>query len=104
MTIKIKPWARADLTAIKLWSEDTWGPARTRDYLAGLRQALAQLEENPLIGRSRKVFAEGLRSWTYKAHIVFYIVLDDGISIVRVLHARRNHAALDFAEVLEDEA
>jgi toxin ParE1/3/4 len=99
--IRLKPTARADLSAIRTWSEDNWGPGRTRDYLIGLREALRQLERQPMIGRSRDVLAMGLRSWTYKTHVIFYVLRPDGISIVRVLHERRNHAALDFSEALE---
>jgi toxin ParE1/3/4 len=104
LTIRLKASARADLAAIRVWSEDNWGLARTRDYLSGLKLALEQLDRNPLFGRTREVFATGLRSWTYKVHIMFYVVLDDGISIVRVLHERRNHAALDFSEIVEGDA
>lgn len=103
MTIRTKTQARSDLTAIRVWSEDNWGLARARDYFVGLKLTLQQLERKPLLGRPRDVFAKGLRTWTYKAHVIFYVVRPDGITIIRVLHQRRNHAALDFSDALESD-
>jgi toxin ParE1/3/4 len=101
MSILIKPTARTDLKEIRRWSEDNWGRGRTRDYFIGLKLNLEQIARNPQAGRMRPLIAPGLRSFCYKAHVVFYIERDDGISIIRVLHERRNHAALDFSDAME---
>jgi plasmid stabilization system protein ParE len=101
LTIRLKREARADLLAVRAWSETHWGPAQTRDYLAGFKAALEQLDQNPYLGRPRDVFARGLRSWVDSPYVIFYLARDDGVSIVRVFHERRNQAALDFSEVLE---
>lgn len=93
--------ARADLIEIRRWGEDNWGRARTRDYFVGLKLSLEQAARNPRFGRLRGMMAPGMRSFSYKAHVVFYIERDEGISIIRVLHERRNHAALDFSDAME---
>ncbi len=98
MVIRLKPQARADLVALRVWSEAEWGNVKTRDYLSGLKQAFARLAGNPAIGRSCELFGPGIRSWNYRGQIIFYRPIENGISILRVLHERRNQAALDFAD------
>jgi toxin ParE1/3/4 len=102
MLVRIKPKARADLLAIRIWGEDRWGPERTQDYLAGLIDAIERLSEFPAMGRPRDVLFPGLRSIRYKDYLVFYIVQHSRSVVVAVLHERRNHAALAFADRLED--
>jgi plasmid stabilization system protein ParE len=103
MRVRIKPRARADLLALRAWGEDRWGPERSRDFLDGLIDTIERLADFPLIGRPRDVLFPGLRSDRYKDHLVFHVIEADGPVIVAVLHERRNHAALSFAERLEDE-
>jgi len=102
MNIRLKPRARADLLAIRAWSEDQWGEARAREFLEGLIERLEQLVAFPEMGRPRPVFHEDLRSIRYKGYVIFYCLENGAAVIVAVLHERRNHAALDFAERLED--
>jgi toxin ParE1/3/4 len=99
---RIKPRARADLLAIRAWSETEWGPARTGDFLEGLIETIERLDESPLMGRSRDVLAPGLRSVRYRGYAIFYLLEDGRPVIVAVLHERRNHAALDFADRMSD--
>ena len=101
MTLRFKPMAQTDLRALRLWSLQHWGPVQTRDYVVGLKQAFALLEARPDLGRPRDLIVPTLRSWKYNLHIVFYVKIPVGISIVRVLHERQNAAALDFAALLE---
>lgn len=103
MKVRLKARARADLLAIRAWGEDRWGPARTRDFLEGLIEAIERLTQFPELGRPRDVFALGLRSVRHRGYVIFYRVEDGGPVVVAVLHERRNHAALDFADRIEDE-
>jgi toxin ParE1/3/4 len=43
-----------------------------------------------LIGRSRDELAPGMRSFPVGRYVVFYLPLDDGIDVVRVLHGARD--------------
>jgi toxin ParE1/3/4 len=43
-----------------------------------------------MIGRARPELREDLRSFPYSAYLVLYRVIDDGVEIVRVVHAARN--------------
>ncbi len=57
-----------------------------RKYLLGLQEVFQVLADNPALGRSAFEFAQGLRRFSYEAHIVFYLPTDRGIFIVRVLN------------------
>jgi toxin ParE1/3/4 len=101
--VPIKPRARADLLAIRTWSEHEWGPSRTRDFLEGLIEAIERLAEFPMIGRPRDVFFPGLRSVRYRGFAVFCVIEAGRPVVVAVIHERRNLAALDFADRIEGE-
>lgn len=101
MTVLIKPRARVDLLAIRNWGETHWGPQKSREFLEGLIEAIEDLETFPLKGRARPEFHPKLRSIRYNGYAIFYAIETARPVIVAVLHERRNHAALDFADRLE---
>ena len=104
MRVGLKPRARADLLAIRAWSEDRWREARTRDFLEGLIEAVERLVATPEMGRPRDVLLPGLRSIRHRGYVIFYLVEDTGPVVIAVLHERRNLAALDFADRMEGES
>ena len=103
MRVPVKPRARADLLAIRAWSAQRWGPARARDFLEGLVEAIERLAEFPLMGRARSAFLPGLRSVRYRGYAIFYVIEAERAVVVALLHERRNFAALDFADRIEGE-
>lgn len=48
------------------------------------------LTENPLAGQRRTDVSANLRSFPVDVFMIFYVVEQDGIQIVRVMHGRRN--------------
>jgi toxin ParE1/3/4 len=48
------------------------------------------LGRNPRIGRARPELRSDLRSFPFGAYPILYRVVDDGVEIVRVVHAVRN--------------
>jgi toxin ParE1/3/4 len=44
------------------------------------------------MGRLRPEIEEGIRSFAVEFHLIFYIILDDGIELVRVLHGSQDIA------------
>ena len=78
--------AEKDLEAIIDFTVQRWGAAQSHNYIDDL-EALAQiLADNPLLGTERDELSQGLRSFPYQSHLLFYVLLKDGIAIVRVLH------------------
>jgi toxin ParE1/3/4 len=101
--VRLKPSARRDLLAIREWGVTAWGGGRAREFLEDLITALERLTEQPLLGRSRAALMPGLRSIRFRSYVVFYVIDADGPVFLSVLHERRNHAALDFADRMEGE-
>ena len=59
-------------------------------YHDGLAAAFKLIAAYPYIGRERVEFHLPVRLHPYNAHIIVYRVMQDGLLIVRVLHARTN--------------
>lgn len=104
MTLRVALTARteADIRAVKAWGIDTWGPARTREFLDGLREAIERLTSHPHKGRARQLLHPDARSVTYRGHIIFYAIKGEWLIVIGVIHQRRNQAALDFADRMDD--
>lgn len=81
-----RPLAEADLDG--LWdtiAEDK--PEAATLFLASLEEKLKILSENPKMGVRRDELIAGLRSFPVGRYIVFYLVIDDGIDVIRVVPA-----------------
>ena len=50
----------------------------------------SRLAATPLLGRKRPELAAGLRSLPIFRYVIFYIPMEDGIQIVRILHGARD--------------
>jgi toxin ParE1/3/4 len=63
-------------------------------WLDRLDKQVRLLATQPLMGRARDELAEGVRSFPMGRYVIFYIPIDDGIDVVRVLHSARDIDAL----------
>lgn len=48
------------------------------------------LASNPGIGQKQDQYRPGLRCFPVGNYIIFYLTIDDGIEVIRVLHGARN--------------
>lgn len=78
--------AGADLDDIYVYSFETFGEARADAYFLSLRDALQTLAEKPRMGRDTSALYDGLLRHHHARHVVYYLIEDDGIFVVRVLH------------------
>ncbi len=85
---RLRPKARADLDGIWDYTYTTWGAKQARHYLTDLKRTCAKLACNPHLGKLRTDAYEGLRVYPAGKHLVFYLAIDVGIDVVRVLHER----------------
>jgi toxin ParE1/3/4 len=92
--LKFRTAASSDMRAISKYTRNRWGEEQTADYIASLRDQIKSLCEFPL--RYPEFGYERLRKMNSGHHIVFYLVNDDAIEVVRVLHQ-----AMDFSERLQ---
>lgn len=79
-----------DLQEIYDYTEDKFGSSQAVKYLTDLDEMFNTLCTQPNTGRLRNEIREGLRSFSYVSHIVFYRIIENRIRIVRVLHASRD--------------
>lgn len=78
--------AEADLNDIVDFTLEQWGIQKTHQYIAGLEEMGQTLADNPDIGLNRDNLLDGLCSFPYESHVLYYFRQSHGISIIRVLH------------------
>ena len=59
-------------------------------WLDRLDKQLRLLATQPLMGRARDELAEGVRSFPMGRYVAFYMPVDEGIDVIRVLHSARD--------------
>ncbi|MAO17521.1 type II toxin-antitoxin system RelE/ParE family toxin [Muricauda ruestringensis] len=89
--------ARADLKAIAKYTIEKFGEGQSLKYAQGFKTILADLADNPELGRRYVAVKDKMLSrYRYKAHVIFYYVENGKIFIVRVLGGR-----MDFPKHLK---
>ena len=89
----IRPQALTDLDDIFDYiAEDSLD--RAIGFIRKLYGQMGKVAASPGIGRRRDALLLGLRSVPYGNYLIFYILLDDGIDVVRVLNGARDLEAL----------
>lgn len=79
-----------DIDEIYNYGSYEFGKNKALDYLMELQTYFQFLLDNPEIGKHRYEIKEGLYSFPYASHIIFYRIFDANIRIVRVLHGSRD--------------
>jgi toxin ParE1/3/4 len=91
----VKPRADQDLDSI--WSFVTVDNPRAADAMINrLTAAFDMLLTMPQAGRLRHEFRENLRSFAIENYVIFYVMVPQGIDIVRVVHGRRDVGPADM--------
>lgn len=85
---RLTPKAVADLEGIYEYTISYFGLDRARNYLESLHQHFETLVERPTLGRTADLLAPRLRRSEYRSHVVFYMLDNADVRIVRVLHER----------------
>lgn len=75
-----------DLEDIIDYTFQRWRALQTQTYLDGLETRGQLLADSPDLGTNRKAISEGLLSFPYESHILYYMKQPHGITVVRVLH------------------
>jgi toxin ParE1/3/4 len=83
------------MRSIARYTRKRWGDEQAAAYAANLRDQIKSLREFPLRFPEFGGKYYGLRQMHCGRHMVFYLVADDAIEILRVLHE-----AMDFSERL----
>ena len=87
---KLSERAVQDLREISTYTKKEWGAEQERQYRQQLELELQRLSLNANRGRRREEIGHGIRSFKVASHIAFYVQDDDGITVLRLLHPRRD--------------
>ena len=82
--------ADQDIIDIYVHGAAEFGVDQAERYHEGLISVFDLLAENPLLARERTEFNPPVRLRPYQAHMIAYVIRDDGILIIRVLHGRQD--------------
>jgi toxin ParE1/3/4 len=78
--------ANTDIRSIARYTQDTWGKDQRRRYLDGLNDKFEMLAKMPEMAAERRDFRPPVRIHHYEKHLIIYVIADNEILIVRVLH------------------
>lgn len=81
--------AREQVADILRYTEREWGEEQQRIYAQRIADMITLLASNPDAGRNRDDLDEGIRSYRFDSHVIFYWVEDDMLVVARVLHRRQ---------------
>ena len=88
LEITYRPEADKDIENIADYTIERWGPEQAHKYVATLRADIESLsnfaKRFPVHGAS----GLGLRKMISGHHLVFYLLSDEAVEIVRILHER----------------
>ncbi len=82
--------AAAYLNGLVEYTIEQWGKSQARVCVDALHGRLTELAHQPGVGRKREELAEGLLSFPFESHIIFYQHAEFGIAVVRILHKRQD--------------
>jgi len=85
-SFRLTPDAKASLMQIARYTQHRWGKKQRHTYLKMIDTCFHTLCQTPLLGKIRPEIHHALRSHPAGKHIVFYLIRDDHIVIVHVLH------------------
>ena len=88
-----RPLAQTDILEIWEFIADNSVAAADR-WVDHLDDQFRLLATQPMMGRAREELSPGVRSFPIGRYVVFYVPIDDGIDVVRVLHGARDIDAL----------
>lgn len=95
---RLTPLAEGDLAEIWRYSAETWGEAQADRYVGELFDRFSLVADHPEMGRKRPAILPGACSMQAGRHVIFYEMVDGRVVILRVVHERRNIAALRFMD------
>lgn len=88
--LEISAIAQKDLEHIYQYSLSEWGVHRASHYLSAIQSKLIELSDNPKMGQERPDLLTNTRIFFVGSHIIFYLITEQRLEILRVLHERQD--------------
>ena len=90
MRLSYSQAARWDLKSIYRKSAEQFGLGQADLYRDGLLAALAFCAEHPRSVREAENLSRPVRVHPFKSHIIVFVILEEAILVVRILHGRQD--------------
>ena len=100
--VRFSAEAEDDVRSILQFSLQTWGPSQRDAYQSAFHKRLADLAKYPLLGQRRDEIFPGCRTLSIRRYIAYYLVADEAVLIVRILHERRDPGQASLTRSGED--
>ncbi len=110
MKLFIQAPAEADLFHQIEWYAEQGLPNVAMRFSAAVRAGIEATLRKPLAGAPKKtsnLALSGLRTWPVKGfeeHRIYYLVFEDRLQIIRILHGRRDVGAIIDGQEIDDPA
>ncbi len=86
--------AEQDVRELFAYGMDMFGLRQANIYFDQLHEIFDKIDNAPLSGRLRKEFSNPIRAHQFRSHLIFYVLDNDDVKIIRILHSRtdwQNH-------------
>ncbi|WP_081793116.1 MULTISPECIES: type II toxin-antitoxin system RelE/ParE family toxin [unclassified Sphingomonas] len=84
--LRTAPATRQDIRDIRGYGKARFGVAVGRQYLEGLITSFDRLAERPQVGVAEAGLGNGIRSFPYRSHRIYYRLEGEDLLVVRILH------------------
>lgn len=89
-SVILRPEAEVDIEVIADYTIAQWGIEQARHYVDDLRRAIERLAVDGLRRPEAAELFPGLRRARSGHHFIFYLIDDERVDVIRVLHERRD--------------
>lgn len=94
--VLVRPEAEVDIDGIADETIERWGREQAHNYVSALRADIASLADFPKRFPIHEQTALSLQRMRSGHHLVFYLVGEDAVEVVRVFHERRDPTLESF--------
>ena len=89
-SVVLRPEAEIDIAEAAHYTVGRWGHEQARHYIGDLRAAIERLASNGMRYRQDAELHPGLRRMKVGHHIVWYLIDNETVDVVRVMHEQRD--------------
>lgn len=89
----LRPNAEADLQETAEYTIETWGADQALSYIQDLRRAVESLATTALQNQLHGDVLPGLRRKRSGMHHIYYLVTEESVDILAVIHVQRDPGA-----------
>lgn len=89
-SVILRPEAEVDIEDTADYTIEQWGIEQARHYVGDIRRTIEYLAVNGLRHPEEAEVFPGLRRARSGHHFIFYLIDDERVDVVRILHERRD--------------